>query len=62
MLAALFISVGENPRFCKRWVKQYPASLSDEFQSPTEIRAQNEVPFTMLQQTRTGNNEKDSFL
>ena len=40
MLAALFISVGENPCFCKRWVKQYPASLSGEFQSPTEINAQ----------------------
>ena len=35
----IFISVGENPRFCKRWVKQYPASLSGEFQSPTEINA-----------------------
>ena len=30
---------GEDPRFYKRRVKQYPASLSGEFQSPTEINA-----------------------
>ena len=31
--------MGENPRFYKRWVEQYPAGLSGGFQSPTEINA-----------------------
>ena len=31
---------GEDPRFYKRRVKQYPARLSGGFQSPTEINAQ----------------------
>ena len=39
MLAALFYLSGEDPRFCKRRVKQYPAPLSGGFQSPTEIKA-----------------------
>ena len=35
----LFISVGEDPRFFKRWVNQYPARLSGGLQSPTKINA-----------------------
>ena len=34
----LYLS-GEDPRFCKRWVNQYPACLSGGSQSPTEINA-----------------------
>ena len=34
-----FISVGEDSRFYKRWVNQYPARLSGGSQSPTEINA-----------------------
>ena len=34
----LYLS-GEDPRFYKRRVKQYPARLSGGFQSPTEINA-----------------------
>ena len=34
-----FYLSGEDPRFYKRRVKQYPASLSGGFQSPTEINA-----------------------
>ena len=30
---------GEDPRFCKRGIGQYPARLSGGFQSPTEINA-----------------------
>ena len=30
---------GKPPRFCKRWVYQYPARLSGGLQSPTEINA-----------------------
>ena len=37
---AFLNSVGENPRFCKRWVKQYPVSLSGAFQSLTLMNAQ----------------------
>ena len=38
MLESLYLS-GEDPRFYKRRVKQYPASLSGGLQSPTEINA-----------------------
>lgn len=34
-----FISVGEDSRFCKRLVNQYPARPSGGLQSPTEINA-----------------------
>ena len=34
-----FYLSGEDPRFYKRRVKQYPASLSGGLQSPTEINA-----------------------
>ena len=34
-----FYLSGEAPRFYKRRVKQYPASLSGGLQSPTEINA-----------------------
>ena len=37
--AGLYLS-GEDPRFYKRWVNQYPARLSGGSQSPTEINAQ----------------------
>ena len=33
-----FYLSGEDPRFYKRRVKQYPASLSGGLQSPTEIQ------------------------
>ena len=36
---SLFYLSGEDPRFCKRWVNQYPACLSGGSQSPTEINA-----------------------
>ncbi len=34
-----FYLSGEDPRFCKRGIGQYPARLSGGFQSPTEINA-----------------------
>ncbi len=39
ILGIVFYLSGEDPRFYKRRVKQYPASLSGGLQSPTETNA-----------------------
>ena len=41
-----FISVGEDPRFCKRWVIQYPARLNGGSHSPALISAQLHMTVT----------------
>jgi hypothetical protein len=38
-LITMFYLSGEDPRFYKRGIGQYPARLSGGFQSPTEINA-----------------------